>query len=281
MLASELKDHFPIPIKPHCAVSDEARWSAVEEKLGLQLPTDYKVFIGIYGTGFIGDFIILYNPFSTDKPVNLFYEMERVIKGERQLRLSSRIELPLYPEPGGLLPFARTFGGDNLFWQTQGKPDGWTLYLHEVRGPIHEEYVMTMSDFFIKLLRSHTKKIVVPRQDSFMRNHILKMRPYKESAFRKMSWIMSGAINPKKPFVSLWVNLEKSFGNLKAKLKSVSQESTGVISQAALETLLKQHGFDLETDELIERLHIWQQERFIELVGSPDAYLRVLNEQDQ
>jgi hypothetical protein len=276
-LASKLKDHFPIPDKPHCAVSDEARWSAVEEKLGLQLPTDYKVFIGIYGTGFVGDFIILYNPFSTDKMVNLFHEMERIIKGERQLRSSSRIELPLYPEPGGLLPFARTFGGDNLFWQTQGEPDDWTLYLHEVRGPIHEEYAMTMSDFFIKLLRSHTKKIVVPRQDSIMRSYVLKMRPYKESAFRKVSWIMSGAINPKKPFVSLWVNLEKTFGNLKEELKRISQESNGVISQAALETLLKRRGLDLETDELIERLQYWQQEQFIELIGTSDAYLRVLN----
>ncbi len=281
LLVSKLKNIFPVPDKPHCAVTDEAQWAAIEEKLGLQLPADYKTFIGIYGTGHIGDFIILYNPFSTYKPANLFHYIEYILWAESQLKPFSPLELPLYPEPGGLLPFAKTYDGDCLFWQTQGEPDEWTLYLQEVRSSDYEQYAMTMSDFFIKLLRSHTKKIVVPRQDSIMRNHILKIRPYKDSAFRKVSWIMRGAINPKKPFESVWVSIEKSFDFLKNLLETESSKSNGEVSKAVLEKILRQHGFDLETDELIEQLQLWQQEQFIELIGTPEVYLRVINKQDQ
>jgi hypothetical protein len=259
LLASKLKSVFPIPDKTHCAVADEAQWAAVEEKLGLQLPTDYKMFIGIYGTGYIGDFIILYNPFSTDKMVNLFYSMEWILEGERQLRPLSPIKLPLHPEQGGLLPFAKTYDGDRLYWQTQGEPDNWTLFLQEVRSSDYEQYAMNMTDFFIKLV-SH---------------------PKKNNPFLKRSRIMRENFNPKKPFVSLWVNLEKTFGNLKEELKKISRESNGAISQVVLENLLKRYGFDFETDELNERLHLWQQEQFIELLGTSEVYLRVINKHDQ
>jgi hypothetical protein len=252
MLVSKLKNTFPVPDKPHCAFSDEESWSGIEEKLGIRLPADYKLFIGIYGTGLVGDFISLHNPFSTYKPANLFKQMERILRAEHELQ---DILLPLYPQSGGLLPFAKTYNGDILFWQTQGEPDNWTLYIREVRSLHYEQYAMNMSSFFIELVG----------------------HPFKKNALLKQSHIMAEDIDIRKPFVSLWIFLEQHFGDLKAKLQRLSGEQSHAVSQEQLESFLMPYGLDLDTPELKEQLYRWHQEQFIELIETPEVYLRIVS----
>lgn len=256
MLASKLKDNFPIPTKPHCAVSSQEKWSDIEKKSGIQLPTDYKVFIGVYGTGIVGDFINLFNPFSTYKPFNLLNNVERTLKIQREFQEQEGLSR-YYPPTGEVLPFADTYNGDTLFWKTEGDPDNWTVYIQAVRSPRYEQYAMNMTDFFIELLN----------------------RPYSKNPLLKQSRILTSNIVRKKPFVSIWVYLEQYFADLKDMLKSVSRESNHEVSKAVLEKPLKQFGFDLETPELKEQLQNWQQEQFIELVGDDEIYLKIINHQ--
>ncbi|MCX4862153.1 hypothetical protein OG426_10460 [Streptomyces canus] len=44
--------------------------------------------------------------------------------------------VPLFPEPGGWLPWGFTTGGDGLYWVTsEGAPDRWTVAGRPSRGP--------------------------------------------------------------------------------------------------------------------------------------------------
>jgi hypothetical protein len=42
-------------------------------------------------------------------------------------RRGKKLEIPLYPDPGGLLPCLLDFGGGFLCWITEGEPDGWSV----------------------------------------------------------------------------------------------------------------------------------------------------------
>lgn len=43
--------------------------------------------------------------------------------------------LPIWPEPGGFLPFASSIDGDSIGWLTDGEPDRWPLIVE----PRHHE----------------------------------------------------------------------------------------------------------------------------------------------
>ncbi|WP_018220958.1 hypothetical protein [Salinispora pacifica] len=40
--------------------------------------------------------------------------------------------LPVWPEPGGFLPFANSIDSDELGWLTEGNPDEWPLIIFEL-----------------------------------------------------------------------------------------------------------------------------------------------------
>src|SRR5258708_11837030 len=42
---------------------------------------------------------------------------------------------PLFPEPGGQLPWASTGDGDQLCWLTGGEPDNWPAVEWNIRDP--------------------------------------------------------------------------------------------------------------------------------------------------
>jgi hypothetical protein len=56
-----------------------------------------------------------------------------MLDGYRQLRAKfpERYPLPVWPEPGGFLPFADSIDGDQLGWLTEGEPDSWPLIVHQ------------------------------------------------------------------------------------------------------------------------------------------------------
>ena len=46
-------------------------WKVIEKQIGTKLPRDYKKFIEIYGTGWISNFLWIFNPFSINKYLNM------------------------------------------------------------------------------------------------------------------------------------------------------------------------------------------------------------------
>ncbi|MDI1477255.1 hypothetical protein [Polyangium sp. y55x31] len=139
-------------------------WVPAESLLGTDLPADYKQFVGTYGTGWINKYLHVMNPFSAKLPW-----MERLrfmsftlhlvrrnaqVPGARDLPAPfeeiNGLPYPVFPEPGGLLPWGYTINGDALFWLTKGTPDKWTV-VADSRGR-YAEYAGPMSAFLHDVL---------------------------------------------------------------------------------------------------------------------------------
>ena len=122
----ELQKLMPAPSTPIESAGD---WSHVEYEVGTRLPNDYKAFIGLYGSGVIGELPVwVFNPFAADPPHRLKQQGEGIFGAYRTLRAGGyHLPYPLFPDPGGLLPWGSTGNGDYLQWLTVGEPDQWTV----------------------------------------------------------------------------------------------------------------------------------------------------------
>ncbi|MGW7315723.1 SMI1/KNR4 family protein [Streptomyces sp. NPDC054865] len=122
---------FAIPSAGRPPSSVPIDWAAVEDWLGLRLPTDYRQLADRYGPLDFGEYVWIHVP---------CVQRDRFDYGEwlrathRQARIEARAlpeaERPLlHPEPGGLLAWGCTRGGDVLFWDTAASvdPDKWTV----------------------------------------------------------------------------------------------------------------------------------------------------------
>lgn len=111
---------FP-PSEPHVIGNDQG-WSEFENKLGIILPEDYKRFINIYGTGGIDDFIWILNPFVQEKNINFMNRMMVMSHAylESKNKFPQYYKHKVFPEKGGLLPWAYTDNGDEIYWLTEG-----------------------------------------------------------------------------------------------------------------------------------------------------------------
>jgi hypothetical protein len=72
----------------------------------------------------------------------------------------------MYPEPGGLFPFARVIDVHNLNWLTKGPPDKWAViyWLSD-----DHEFIRLAGDtctkFLVKILRKEYNINEIPRFD--------------------------------------------------------------------------------------------------------------------
>jgi hypothetical protein len=151
---TSLRADLSPPPRPLESGSPE-EWSRVEERLGSRLPSDYKEYIDTYGTGQINGLLWPHNPFAANRFLNLFRLVADEVGALRRRKDLSGDEVcpyPLYPEPGGLLPWGLTDNGDVLFWLTKGQPDGWLVVVNGTRSPEYDEYDESMTSFLTKLV---------------------------------------------------------------------------------------------------------------------------------
>jgi SMI1-KNR4 cell-wall len=136
-------------------------WSTVERSLGTGLPADYKGFIDAYGFVRLDDFLLVFSPFVADGPGNLVTESVSGIAAYRTMRdrFPDNVALAAFPEPGGLLPVARTDNGDDLYWSTIGAPDEWPVVVFGSREREHQRIESDITGLFIALL---DRTLVVP-----------------------------------------------------------------------------------------------------------------------
>lgn len=122
MSLEALMSLIPPPAEPFEAF--EGPWEPVEADLGTALPQDYKDFVRAYGSGYFMGFLGVSVPASANANVRL----------DHQVRTWSEVfaededaPYPVWPEPGGLMPFGDTDNGDVLFWLRRGAPDDWVV----------------------------------------------------------------------------------------------------------------------------------------------------------
>ena len=159
-----LKDILLPPLEPQ-DVDSINDWESIERKLGTQLPDDYKSFIDLYGLGTIDRFLVVFNPFSSNKFVNLLDRGRRILQAFdiSKKEFPKYYSHPLFPSPGGLLPFAGTDNGDVLYWRTTGTPENWTVTVFDPRSPDYFDFNGPMTDFLIALLTRSVECKVFPR----------------------------------------------------------------------------------------------------------------------
>lgn len=138
-------------------------WRDYERDLTV-LPSDYKEFISLYGTGLVDQFLAVYNPASRNDYLNLLWQREAALSvlSEKVLRSPDMYPMTCFPEPEGFLPFAGTDNGDTLYWVTRGKPADWTVAVMGPRNPKVFRYEGGMVDFLIAILRREVHCSVFP-----------------------------------------------------------------------------------------------------------------------
>jgi hypothetical protein len=162
-MLEQLRELLPPPADP---VEPGRRdgWAVIEGALGTGLPSDFKAFTELYGSGKVDDFLYLFNPFTTGQDGNLLVEKDRVLEGYRQTRARypERLPLPAFPDPGGVFPLGRTDNGDELYWVTHGQPDQWPVVLVESRAALQEVYRMSVTGFLAALAANQLSSRVLP-----------------------------------------------------------------------------------------------------------------------
>jgi hypothetical protein len=113
-------------------------FQSIERELGLSLPAAYKELIHTYGQGVWFETIFVLNPFLAElNDLEPWWSVRGYAGGSswcNTLR-TAREEFPrafihpIYPEPGGIFPWAFLQDGGVLYWLTAGPPPRWkTLF---------------------------------------------------------------------------------------------------------------------------------------------------------
>jgi hypothetical protein len=139
-------------------------WSQIEEDLGIHLPSDYKWFLERYGMGEIDDFLLLFHPTTTNRHINLKNQIAETLWALRVVRDDGdQVPYTIFPEPGGVVPWARTDNGDVCYWLThEPDPDSWIVVVNESRGPEWEAYGGSATEFLAEVLSGRRQFSIFP-----------------------------------------------------------------------------------------------------------------------
>lgn len=148
MTIERLIEVVPPPAAPFEAFSGP--WEPIEAELGTVLPQDYKDFVRLYGSGYFMQFLGICVPRSRNPNVRLESQAQVVcdtfVDFDRE-----ELPYPLWPNPGGLLPFGGTDNGDELFWLPRGAPADWGVVVWDRAFWGFEAYDCGLTDFLAGL----------------------------------------------------------------------------------------------------------------------------------
>lgn len=139
-------------------------WAEIEP--GLCFPSDYVDFINNYGSGRLADFLVIFNPFSTNENVNFFDQSRLVAEDLSELNASdpSYYNFPLYPAPNGLIAVGVTDNGDYIFWVVDSKKDSdlWGVAIIASRSPDIEYFESNLTSTLAGILSGNLKSDSFP-----------------------------------------------------------------------------------------------------------------------
>lgn len=116
-----------VPPPEHPAVGARS-WDWLFERLDTRLPADFVALMDVYGAGTWLEWLSFARPRDHGERglvAEAGWRM-RTYRGHREAHPDS-YPLPVWPEPGGILPFASTIDADWLAWLTIGEPDEWPV----------------------------------------------------------------------------------------------------------------------------------------------------------
>jgi hypothetical protein len=94
-------------------------------------------------------------------------QIASVLDGYRFLRENhpDAFPLPVWPEPGGFLPFAESIEGDHLGWLTQGEADSWPLIVDPRHADLEAPLPLGLVDILLEWSRGRVAYPGLPQLD--------------------------------------------------------------------------------------------------------------------
>jgi hypothetical protein len=174
---AELAKILPPPNAP--LDRDESFLRRLENCTRIQFPADFIEFGKLYGSGTIKSAYSweVLSPFRPSYPLYIL----NFARNQELYRDSMEVgnePFRVFPQVGGLLPFAQSSGGDYVCWETIGEPDDWGVVdFYSFDDGQFERLDMGFSEYFYKVL---TREIVLNRHrdgDSWDPQTDLKFMP--------------------------------------------------------------------------------------------------------
>ena len=164
MSIERLIEIMPVDFEPFEAVDQV--WSNFEDQLGRSWPDDYKIFLNRYGTGQIGNFLWILNPFAKNPNIGL----EKILYFQNSYKKMREIFPGYYsrntfPEKNSFLTWAVTDNGESIFWEVNSEePDKWNVGVHSVDQGEEEIFEMKMLEFLCNLVEKKIESAILPRK---------------------------------------------------------------------------------------------------------------------
>ncbi|PXW72727.1 SUKH superfamily protein [Loktanella sp. PT4BL] len=149
-------------LPPPTNTSEQGRgnWGALPEEFGGRFPDTYVDFVSTYGTGSIGAFLWVLNPFSKNSSLHL--DQARYFRDAYQ---SLQEDFPQYypRKPNDFLPWAFTDNGDAIVWVTDdGDPNEWHVCVQSSDPAQEEMTYLNTQDFLEALLEKRLTSSILP-----------------------------------------------------------------------------------------------------------------------
>ena len=134
----------------------EYDWAEIERTVGLRLPEDYKLFSESFPGGWFRRFVRVGKP---DHPDGASQQLDGFAMSQLETLRAWRAEghgefpYPLYPEPGGLLPWGAVRAGGYGFWLTDPSdaPEGWPVVTASQQCDHWARFDGTLCEFLIEV----------------------------------------------------------------------------------------------------------------------------------
>lgn len=144
---------------PRSPFRPEVDWARFERDHGVPPPKDYRALVERYGQGAFKTSLsmrleqVAHPSRSLAEGTQWWRDFTRGQQKEHPDLIPDLIpSWPMWPEPGGFLPFAITDVGDVIGWLTKGHPDAWTVSWHD-RGGFSVDLDVGTVPFLVRWLR--------------------------------------------------------------------------------------------------------------------------------
>jgi hypothetical protein len=151
----QLTNVLPPPADPAGVPVD---WGKCEREIGIVYPSSFKVLVDTYGHCIWFDLYSILFPFGNDLATyrqTVRSHLDLIARIGATDEQGERINVSLYPEPGGLFPFMADSDGTYYFWRMRpADPNRWPLLrwevdtLRELDHPTLPAMMLTMVDWF-------------------------------------------------------------------------------------------------------------------------------------
>jgi hypothetical protein len=136
----------------------EIDWSDFAHRNGFEAPADYRLLMDRYGVGgfgtgaLTGGWLYTLDPFSDEASLVDLSDWDRRNSRGFQRHFPDQFPgWPMWPEQGGLLPWANSADGDLIGWWTTGEPDAWGTRFFG-RDTDYESFTFGAVEFILRLL---------------------------------------------------------------------------------------------------------------------------------